>query len=190
MRIAIIGGIGSGKSEVMKIAKEAGFECVSADEINAELLRTPSYIAKIALQFPTVVKDGAVDKKTLASIVFSNESERKKLNSIVHPEIMRAIAEHTENPLAIELPLFIEGGDEAFDEIVYVRTPLLTRIARLKKGRRMNVAQAIRRIRSQVPSSVLMAKSTQIIDNKGSLDKLKKKANVLFDKILEKHKEI
>ena len=47
MRIAIIGGIGSGKSEVMKIAKEAGFECVSADEINAELLRTPSYIAKI-----------------------------------------------------------------------------------------------------------------------------------------------
>lgn len=54
----------------------------------------------------------------------------------------------------------------------------------------MSVAQAIRRIRSQVPSSVLMAKSTQIIDNKGSFDKLKKKANVLFDKILEKHKEI
>lgn len=42
MRIAIIGGIGSGKSEVMKIAKERGFFCISADEINAELLKTPS----------------------------------------------------------------------------------------------------------------------------------------------------
>ena len=190
MRIAIIGGIGSGKSEVLKIAKERGFFCISADEINSELLKTPSYIQKIQTAFPTAVINGEVDKKTLASIVFSNESERKKLNSIAHPEIMRAIAEHTENPLAIELPLFIEGGDEAFDEIVYVKTPLLKRILRLKKGRGMSVAQAIRRIRSQVPSSVLMAKSTQIIDNKGSLDKLKKKATVLFDKILEKHNEI
>ena len=82
------------------------------------------------------------------------------------------------------------SGDEAFDEIVYVKTPLLKRILRLKKGRGMSVAQAIRRIRSQVPSSILRAKSTQIIDNKGSLDKLKKKATVLFDKILEKHNEI
>lgn len=190
MRIAIIGGIGSGKSEVMKIAKERGFFCISADEINSELLKTPSYIQKIQTAFPTAVINGEVDKKTLASIVFSNESERKKLNAIAHPEIMRKIAEYAQSPLAVELPLFIEGGDEAFDEIVYVRTSLLKRILRLKKGRGMSVAQAIKRIRSQVPSSILMAKSTQIIDNKGSLDKLKKRATVLFDKILEKHKEI
>lgn len=186
MRIAIIGGIGSGKSEVLKIAKERGFFCLSADEINAELLKTPSYIQKIATAFPSAVRDGVVDKKTLASIVFSDERERKKLNLIAHPEIMRAIAEHTENPLAIELPLFIEGGDEAFDEIVYVRTPLLTRIARLKKGRGMSVKQAVERIRAQVPSSILRAKSTQIIDNKGSLDKLKRNANKIFDEILAK----
>lgn len=190
MRIAIIGGIGSGKSEVMKIAKERGFFCISTDEINSELLKTSSYIQKIQTAFPTAVINGEVDKKTLASIVFSNESERKKLNAIAHPEIMRKIAEYARSPLAVELPLFIEGGDEAFDEIVYVRTPLLKRILRLKKGRGMSVAQAIKRIRSQVPSSVLRAKSTQIIDNKGSLDKLKKRATVLFDKILEKHKEI
>lgn len=186
MRIAIIGGIGSGKSEVMKIAKERGFFCISADEINAELLKTPSYIQKIATAFPSAVRDGVVDKKTLASIVFSDENERKKLNSIAHPEIMRAIAEHTENPLAIELPLFIEGGDEAFDEIVYVRTPLLTRIARLKKGRGMSVKQAVERIRAQVPSSVLRAKSTKIVDNKGTLDTLKRNANKVFDEILAK----
>ncbi len=189
MRIAIIGGIGSGKSEVLKIAKERGFFCLSADEINADLLKTPSYIQKIAAAFPSAVKDGVVDKKTLANIVFNDESERKKLNAIAHPEIMRAIAECKESPLAVELPLFIEGGDEAFDEIVYVRTPLLTRIARLKKGRGMSAAQAIKRICAQVPSAVLRAKSTQIIDNKGSLEMLKKRANIVFDKIFEKHKK-
>lgn len=50
----------------------------------------------------------------------------------------------------------------------------------------MSVAQAIKRIRSQVPSSILRAKSTQIIDNKGSLDKLKRNANKIFDEILAK----
>ncbi len=186
MRIAIIGGIGSGKSEVLKIAKERGFFCISADEINSELLKTSSYIQKIQTAFPAAVINGEVDKKTLASIVFSNESERKKLNAIAHPEIMRKIAEYAQSPLAVELPLFIEGGDEAFDEIVYVKTPLLKRILRLKKGRGMSVAQAIKRIRSQVPSSILRAKSTQIIDNKGSLDKLKRNANKIFDEILAK----
>ena len=68
MRVAIIGGIGAGKSEVLKIAKSKGFACLSADEINANLLLSPSYIAKIAAAFPSVVKDGAVDKKHAAGL--------------------------------------------------------------------------------------------------------------------------
>lgn len=183
MRIAVIGGIGSGKSEVMKIAKERGFFCLSADEINAELLKTPSYIQKIATLFPSAVANGVVDKGALAKIVFSDQNERKKLNSLAHPEIMRVISECKESPLAVELPLFIEGGDEAFDEIVYVRAPLFKRIARLKKGRGMSVKQAISRIRSQVPSAVLRAKATMIVDNSTSFAVLKRNANEVFDKI-------
>ena len=183
MRIAVIGGIGSGKSEVMKIAKERGFFCLSADEINAELLKTPSYIQKIAALFPSVVSNGIVDKGALAKIVFSDQNERKKLNALAHPEIMRVISECKESPLAVELPLFIEGGDEAFDEIVYVRAPLFKRILRLKKGRGMSVKQAVSRIRSQVPSAVLRAKATMIVDNSTSFAALKRNANEVFDKI-------
>ena len=183
MRIAVIGGIGSGKSEVMKIAKERGFFCLSADEINAELLKTPSYIQKIAALFPSVVSNGVVDKGALAKIVFSDRGERKKLNALAHPEIMRVISECKESPLAVELPLFIEGGDEAFDEIVYVKTPLFKRISRLKKGRGMSVNQAVSRIRSQVPSAVLRAKATIIVDNSTSFAVLKRNANEVFDKI-------
>ena len=187
MRIAVIGGIGSGKSEVMKIAKERGFFCLSADEINAELLKTPSYIQKIAALFPSVVSNGVVDKGALAKIVFSDQNERKKLNALAHPEIMRVISECKESPLAVELPLFIEGGDEAFDEIVYVRAPLFKRIARLKKGREMSVKQAVSRIRSQVPSAVLRAKATIIVDNSRSLSALQARANKTFNQILSKY---
>lgn len=187
MRIAVIGGIGSGKSEVMKIAKERGFFCLSADEINAELLKTPSYIQKIATLFPSVVSNGVVDKGALAKIVFSDRDERKKLNALAHPEIMRVISECKESPLVVELPLFIEGGDEAFDEIVYVRTPLFKRISRLKKGRGMSVKQAVSRIRSQVPSAVLRAKATIVIDNSRSLSALQARANETFNQILSKY---
>ena len=187
MRIAVIGGIGSGKSEVMKIAKERGFFCLSADEINAELLKTPSYIQKIATLFPSVVSNGVVDKGALAKIVFADRGERKKLNALAHPEIMRVISECKESPLVVELPLFIEGGDEAFDEIVYVRAPLFKRISRLKKGRGMSVKQAVSRIRSQVPSAVLRAKATIVIDNSRSLSALKERAYKTFNRILSKY---
>ena len=187
MRIAVIGGIGSGKSEVMKIAKEKGFFCLSADEINAELLKTPSYIQKIAMLFPSAVANGVVDKGALAKIVFSDQNERKKLNALAHPEIMRVISECKESPLAVELPLFIEGGDEAFDEIVYVRAPLFKRISRLKKGRGMSVKQAVSRIRAQVPSAVLRAKATNVIDNSRSLSALQARANETFNQILSKY---
>lgn len=187
MRIAVIGGIGSGKSEVMKIAKERGFFCLSADEINAELLKTPSYIQKIATLFPSVVSNGVVDKGALAKIVFSDRGERKKLNALAHPEIMRVISECKESPLVVELPLFIEGGDEAFDEIVYIRAPLFKRISRLKKGRGMSVKQAFSRIRSQVPSAVLRAKATIVIDNSRSLSALQARANETFNQILSKY---
>lgn len=187
MRIAIVGGIGSGKSEVLKIAKEKGFFCLSADEINAELLKNPSYIRKISEVFPSAVKDGVIDKKELARIVFNDKNEREKLNALAHPQIMRVISECDKSPLAVELPLFIEGGDDSFDEVIFVKVPLAKRIARLKKGRGMSVAQALSRIRSQVPSSALGAKSTVIIDNKGSLAALKTAADSVFDEILSKY---
>ena len=179
MRIAIIGGIGSGKSEVMKIAKEAGFECVSADEINAELLRTPSYIAKIALQFPTVVKDGAVDKKT-----FADDGKRQILNSIAHPEIMAKIRAFDAPRVAVELPLYIEGGERDFDEVVLVKTPMCLRIKRVEK-RGLAKKDAIARIKSQPSDRTLKKYATRVLHNGGSIEKLKKRALRTFDDILK-----
>lgn len=184
MRIAIIGGIGSGKSEAMKVAEEKGFYCVSADEINSRLLRTPEYVAKIAESFPDAVKDGVVDKKTLASIVFADEDKRKLLNSIAHPEIMRAVREDMRTPLAAELPLYIEGGERDFDEVVLVKTPVFQRIARLKK-RGLAPKDAIARIKAQPSNRALEKYCTRVISNGKSLEKFRKNAAKLFDDMLK-----
>ena len=121
MNIALIGGIGSGKSEVLKVAREMGIAALSADEINAGLLKSPEYIEKIAAAFPGCVVCGVVDKARLASEVFSDKGKREKLNSIAHPEIARKVAECKESPLVVELPLVLESGMAGmFDEIILV----------------------------------------------------------------------
>lgn len=78
MRIAVIGGIGSGKSEAIKAAAELGIHTLSADEINSKLLCDADYIREIAAGFPQAVKDGAVDRRLLADIVFSDSAALKK----------------------------------------------------------------------------------------------------------------
>ena len=185
MRVAIIGGIGSGKSEVLKIAKGKGFFCLSADEINANLLVSPSYIAKIATAFPTVVKDGAVDKKALASIVFADSAQLATLNSIAHPEIAKVINDCREGLVAAELPIALESVIGGFDEILFVSTPYQTRLKRLK-GRGLDTEQAKARMRAQVKPSTLKKIATYTVDNSGSLDDLRVNAGKIFDEILAK----
>lgn len=185
MRIAIIGGIGSGKSEVLKVARNMSYACLSADEINNELLRTPEYIAQIQAAFPTCVKDGVVDKKELARIVFSDADKRKELNSIAHPRIMQKIAACDKSPLVCELPLFIEGGDTAFDEVVLVATSLARRVKRLK-GRGLSTKDALARIRAQVSNRALKRYATVVITNNSSVETLREKAYEVFNDIIVK----
>lgn len=185
MRIAIIGGIGSGKSEVLKVAREMGITCVSADEINSELLQSPDYIAQIQEAFPSCVKDGVVDRKALARIIFSDDDKRKLLNSIAHPRIMQKIAECNTSPLVCELPLFIEGGDRTFDEVVLVKTSLAKRIKRLE-NRGFSTKDALKRIRTQVSDRTLKKYATIVITNNGTIEDLQKKAHEVLGDIIAK----
>lgn len=186
MKIAVIGGIGSGKSEVMKVAKEMGITCLSADEINDALLHEPVYISKIASRFPECVAHGVVDKPKLASVVFSDEKKRRALNDIAHPEIARRIAECDADPLAVELPLALESGmATAFDEVILVSAPKSLRLKRLER-RGVPEARANAVMRVQVPEKELERIATVILPNDGSLAALRAEAKAAFEKALEK----
>ncbi len=186
MKIAVIGGIGSGKSEVMKVAKEMGITCLSADEINDALLHEPVYISKIASRFPECVAHGVVDKPKLASVVFSDEKKRRALNDIAHPEIARRIAECDADPLAVELPLALESGmATAFDEVILVSAPKSLRLKRLE-SRGVPEARANAVMRVQVPEKELEKIATVILFNDGSLSALRAEAKAAFEKALGK----
>lgn len=189
MKIAVIGGIGSGKSEVMKVAKEMGITCLSADEINDALLHEPVYISKIASRFPECVAHGVVDKPKLASVVFSDEKKRRALNDISHPEIARRIAECDADPLAVELPLALESGmATAFDEVILVSAPKSLRLKRLER-RGVPEARANAVMRVQVPEKELEKIATVILFNDGSLAALRAEAKAAFEKALGKRSQ-
>ena len=64
-KIAVTGGIGSGKSTVCELLKQAGYPVFSCDEIYSQMLDEPDFTAAMEILFPGCVTNGAVDKATL-----------------------------------------------------------------------------------------------------------------------------
>lgn len=132
IKIAISGGIGSGKSAVTAILRSLGAKVVVADEVNASLLTDSAYVSKIADIFPSVVHNHSIDKKELATIVYGDESKRRLLMSIAHPLIFdRMFASYPEESIVFyEVPLLSECR-ERFDYIWYVDAEEGERIRRI-----------------------------------------------------------
>ncbi|MBO5480033.1 MAG: dephospho-CoA kinase [Clostridia bacterium] len=152
-RIAITGGIGSGKSIVGEYLKKKGFTVFSCDKIYAELITTENYIQAIKQAFPTAVADGRVDKSVLSNIIFSDITEREKLNQIAHPLIMQSLDEQMracEGVVFAEVPLLFEGGFEGlFDEIIVIKRNLTDRIVAICQRDGLQEDKARLRIQSQ-----------------------------------------
>ena len=153
-RIAITGGIGSGKSSVLQCVQTLGYPVFSCDEIYSHVIKTPEYIQKISETFPTVVVNGRVDKKKLASIVFQNDKLRQKLNEIAHPLIMsRLYAEMDQSQsdfVFAEVPLFFEGGYEnEFDAVIVVDRREEDRIRSVCERDSISIIEAKSRIHAQ-----------------------------------------
>ena len=186
MKIAVVGGIGSGKSEVLKKVASMGVATLSADEINAELLTSPDYIASLKSLFPTAVKEGAVDKRALAQIVFKDEGARKALNALAHPLILKRIREDARSPLVVEVPLIFESGaKELFDVVVFVKTPLEMRKQRLVENRAMREEDATARIAAQVDEEQYLNIADYTIAGDSTIADLYAKTEELFATLLK-----
>ncbi|MCB1110393.1 MAG: dephospho-CoA kinase [Chlamydiia bacterium] len=130
-KIAITGGIASGKTTVCRILKDHGASTLSSDEIIHQLLRENSTCIDkvIALLGSEIMTEGQVDRKKVADIVFNDEKKLKALEALLHPflldrieeEYKKAAQEEKGNDFVVELPLVQEIGKEKnFDLIVAV----------------------------------------------------------------------
>jgi|YelNatPaOPRAMG01_1025707.scaffolds.fasta_scaffold48393_3 dephospho-CoA kinase len=179
--IGITGGVASGKTVVLEMFRELGAETISADKIAHELLSTDSgVISEISENWPEVIDvDGSVSRKRLGEIVFSDESERRKLNDIMHPRIISALEErircyrNNENSaevLAAEIPLLIECNLTGLvDKVLVVVSEQEEQISRLRI-RGLETEEAVKRIMSQMPLEDKKAFADWVIQNSGSID--------------------
>lgn len=182
-KIAITGGIGSGKSTVCKCLSEMGYSVFSCDKIYNELLFEPSYISEIEKAFPSVVVHNQIDKTRLASIIFSSDTAREKLNSIAHPLIMERLHNLmdsvTEDTVFAEVPLLFERGyEQNFDKIIVVMRNLEQRIQATSARDNITASQAMAKIQAQYDyakdeKQLLKNVNVHILDNNGNLSSLK-----------------
>lgn len=154
-KIAITGGIGSGKSTVAGILKEMGVPVFSCDRIYGELTDDVKFVDNLRRAFGDVQKeDGTLDREKLSRIVFSDGEKRARLEKLTHPAIFkRAFAKMNNFSLSfLEVPLLFEGGyADIFDGVIVVLRQKDKRIAAISSRDGLSEKDAVLRINSQFP---------------------------------------
>lgn len=153
-KIAITGGIGSGKSTVIELIKDQGFPVFSCDEIYKEIIVSKEYIQKIQEHFPTAVKNEKIDKQILSTLIFKDKTKRDMLNQIAHPLIMKRLFWKmdlsNDNLVFAEVPLLFEGNFEnLFDAVIVVKRDLKSRINSVATRDNLTAIEVESRINAQ-----------------------------------------
>ena len=89
----ITGPIGSGKSTVLTVLRELGYETTDLDKISNQILASNESYEFLLKNFPNSIKDGNVVKENIAKIVFSNKEKLNKLEEFLHPKILNKLNE-------------------------------------------------------------------------------------------------
>jgi dephospho-CoA kinase len=179
LKVALTGGIATGKSHVLERFRQLGVPCLDADELAHGVTSAGTEAtAEIARRFGSEIlgKDGAVDRTKLGPLVFADAAARRDLEQIVHPAVYRAITaglrafELVENaPAAIvDIPLLFETGRARdFDRVIAAVCPPAIQLARLLE-RGLDEAQARQRIAAQMPAEEKAARADYVIRTDGS----------------------
>jgi dephospho-CoA kinase len=181
LKIALTGGIATGKSHVLEEFRRRGVPCLDADVL-AHGVTAPGTeaTAAIAARFGAdiLTADGAVDRAKLGPIVFADPSARRDLEAIVHPGVYRAIAAGVrafemvgDEPFAIvDVPLLYEtGAEEHFAKVIVTACAPATQVARLIK-RGLSETAARQRLAAQWPTEKKTARADFVINTDGSLE--------------------
>ena len=190
LRVALTGGIATGKSHVLDQFRKRGVPCLDADLLThgVESAGTEATQA-IAARFGDVLAaDGAVDRQKLALLVFADPGARRDLEAIVHPAVYRAIAAGLRAfellggyPLAVvDVPLLYETGHaQDFDRVIVMACPPEVQIARLIE-RGMSDAEARQRIAAQWPTEEKAARADFVIRTDGSVEKTDEQVDTIL----------
>ncbi len=191
LAIGLTGGIGTGKSEVSRVLRELGATVIDADRVGHEAYRPHSPIwREVVAAFGEGIlqSTGEIDRKRLGAIVFSNPDARARLNAIMHPRMAESIRQDIKElqkrgieVVVVEAALLIEAGwDSLVDEIWVTYSPEEVVVERLRSRNNLSEEEIKSRIRSQLPLEERARRAHVLVNNSGSIDKLREEVESLW----------
>ncbi|MCD8025009.1 MAG: dephospho-CoA kinase [Candidatus Gastranaerophilales bacterium] len=177
LKIAITGGIASGKSLVLDFFKKKGMQTLSLDETVHKIYENDEFKNKLIEIFNT-------DKRNeIAKIVFKDIKKLELLENLIYPFILDEMLFFFKGKdiVFVEAPMLYKSGfDKYFDKIIFVVADEITKIERLKKYRNMGEEEAKLRIMAQSLNNNSKKKSDFIIRNNGKIEQLEKQCEDIF----------
>jgi dephospho-CoA kinase len=195
IRIGITGKLGSGKSLLLK-GMEArmtdhprrGMFAIRSDDLARDMMeRDPALQAKLTQTLgPNTYTDGKLDRKFVASRIFSDRTVRKQVEAVVHPavtaEIERMFEAHPDEMVAVESALILQSRfQERFDYIILIESPDAEAIARVTLDGRMSKADAEARLAEQASDPIARDEADFIIENSGTKAAFEQKCEKLLN---------
>jgi dephospho-CoA kinase len=193
-RIALTGGIATGKSHVRDQLERLGVPTIDADVLARQAVAegTPG-LAAVVERFGAAVIDstGALDRRKLAAVVFADEQARRDLEQIVHPMVRAAIDEWfaslpASTPVAVaDIPLLYETGrDKDFDAVIVAAADPATQVRRVMERDALSQADALARVGAQLPTAEKTRRATYVIVTTGTREETNAQVRDVYRRIM------
>ena len=187
-KVAITGGIATGKSSILQYIMMKGYVVYSSDSLAHDILRNEGKEDVVKAFGRSILGDnGEINRTLLGKIVFNDLDKLNKLNMIIHPYVKIRIEEIIKaNPdlgsIFFEVPLLFEAGmEDMFDVSINIYCDIDTQIQRIVARDNRSIDDALNIIKSQMGTYERNRRATYAIDNTNDLEDTKK----LIDKIIE-----
>ena len=171
-KIALTGGIGTGKTFISKSFIQQGIPVFYADEEAKKMYDDPEVIQAIHENFgDTVFVEGTLSLNKLSEIVFSNECMMRQLESILHPRVMKAfddwaLRQKVEVVMMESAIIFEAHLEKFFDKVITVNASVPVRIRRIKqRNPEMSEAQIMARINRQLDQAIKCQLADEVIEH-------------------------
>lgn len=175
LRIGITGGIGSGKTTVCRIFESMGIPVFYADSVAKEIMIKDQLLmagVRHAFGHESYFKDGRLNNRHIADIVFNNEAELHKLNALVHPAVFRAydawadkLPSSTPYTLKEAALLFESGSYLKSDKNILVTAPHELKLARVMQRDQVTAQQVQVRMDKQLSDEQKLTMADYLIEN-------------------------
>src|SRR5689334_12526615 len=203
LRVALTGGIATGKSHVLRQLAARGVPTIDADVLAREVVSPgTAALQAIVARFGSGVLDarGALNRRALADRVFADADARRALEAIIHPAVYDAIgawlgrldAAGGDLVAVADIPLLYETGHEGdFDRVIVTRCDPAQQIARLQARDGLSEADARARLAAQWPIEEKAARAHYVIDTNGAVADTDRQIDAVIARLEEErsHKE-